>query len=404
MTETHVIVGASLAGASAAAELRKLGFDGRIVLLGEEDERPYERPELSKKFLRGEPGTDVYVHDGRFYADQGIELRIGQRVDRIDVPGGQVIVGDERVAFDRLLLATGSTPRRPTIRGADLDGVATLRTMADAHHIREMAREATAVAVVGGGWIGSEVAASLRQLGHDVTLVLASSAPLERVLGSRIGSVYAAAHEAHGVRVLARQTVDSFTGRGRVTGVHTAEGVSVRADLVVVGFGAEPRTELASEAGLVVDNGIVVDARLESSVPGIFAAGDVANAWHPRYERRLRVQHWDNAKRQGRVAAANMLGRDVPYERIPYFYSDQYELGMEYRGFAPEWDEVVVRGDLAGGEFLAFWLRSGRVAAAMNVNVWDAGEALDALVGSRAPIDRTTLADPGRPLTELSAA
>jgi len=402
---TDVIVGASLAGASAAAALRKEGFDGRVVLIGEEDVRPYERPELSKKYLRGEPGTNVFVHAPGFYADAGIELMAGQRVTRIDPRRREVVAGGAAIRFDRLLLATGSRPRKLAVPGAELDGIMTLRTIDDADAIRVRALEAERIVVIGGGWIGSEVAASLRQLGRDVTLVFPTATPLERVLGVELGRVYAQAHADHGVRLRAQSNVIGFAGTDRVAAVLTADGTTLPADLVVVGTGAEPRSELAAEAGLAVDDdGILVDEHLETSIPGIFAAGDVASAWHPRYARRLHVEHWDNAKRQGRAAAANLLGRAAAYERTPYFYSDQYDLGMEYRGLATESDEVVLRGDPAGRKFLAFWLRDGRVAAAMNMNIWDAGTHLDDLVQKGTVVDRKRLADPARPLTELSVA
>ena len=401
---THVIVGASLAGASAAAALRKEGFDGRIVLVGDEPERPYERPELSKRYLRGEPETELRVHEAAFYADADIELRIGQRVDAIDVAQRTVTVGSERIPYDRLLLATGASPKRPKIPGADLANVLTLRTRLDADTIRERAANAAAVAVIGGGWIGSEVAASLRQVGHEVTLVTPARTPLERVLGSEVGQVYRAAHERAGVQLVSGTTATAFEGDDRATRVRTADGRAIPADLVVVGIGASPRTELAMAAGLGVDDGILTDAHLETSGPGIFAAGDVADAWHPHYERRIRIEHWDNAKRQGRVAAANMLGRGVAYDRIPYFYSDQYDLGMEYTGFAPSWDRVVYRGDPATRAFVAFWLSGGRVVAGMNVNVWDVQPGIEQLIRTAAHVDIAQLTDAGRPLTELTPA
>jgi 3-phenylpropionate/trans-cinnamate dioxygenase ferredoxin reductase component len=401
---THVIVGASLAGASAAAALRKEGFDGRIVLIGEEPEVPYERPELSKKYLRGEPDTDIAVHEAGFYEAAGIELLIGAKVDSIDVGGRAVTSGSTRIGFDRLLLATGATPKRPAIPGADLENVLTLRTRHDADTIRERAAASESIAVVGGGWIGSEVAASLRQLGHDVSLLTPTRTPLERVLGPEVGEVYRAAHERAGVRLVTGTIATSFEGNERVTRVRTKEGRTISADLVVVGIGTSPRTELAEAAGLAMDDGVLADERLETSVPGIFAAGDVATAWHPHYERRLRVEHWDNAKRQGRAAAANMLGRAAAYDRIPYFYSDQYDLGMEYAGFAPEWDRVVFRGDPAGREFVAFWLAGDRVVAGMNLNVWDVQPAIERLIQSGAPVDAAQLSDAARPLTELTSA
>src|SRR5690349_16097739 len=311
-TTTHVIVGASLAGASAAAALRKEGFDGRIVLIGEENERPYERPELSKTYLRGEAKKDLHVHAADYYAENGIELLSGHRVESIDADRREVRLGADRIAFDRLLIATGARSRRLDLPGGDLDGIETLRTMADADRIRERASEADAIAVIGGGWIGSEVAASLRELGKDVTLIVPRQNPLEHVLGTELGGMYRLAHEEHGVKLVTGVMAAGFEGAEHVSAVRTDDGRTITGDLVVVGVGAEPRVELARAAGLGVENGIAVDDRLETSVPGIFAAGDVANAVHPRYRRRLRVEHWDNAKRQGRVAAANMLGGAKP--------------------------------------------------------------------------------------------
>src|SRR3954452_7697684 len=403
-TETHVIVGASLAGASAAAALRKEGFVGRIVLIGEESERPYERPELSKTYLRDEAKKDVHVHASDYYTDNAIELLTGRRVERIDVDRREVRFGNERIRFDRLLIATGVTPRRLDVPGGRLEGIETLRTMADADRIREQAEEADAIVVIGGGWIGSEVAASLRELRRDVTLILPRQNPLEHVLGSGLGAIYRGAHEEHGVKLITGTTATGFDGRERVTAVRTDDGRRVPADLVVVGVGAAPRVELGAEAGIAIKNGVLVDERLETSASGIFAAGDVANATHPQYGRRLRIEHWDNAKRQGRTAAANMLGRAKPYERIPYFYSDQYDIGMEYTGLASPEDQVVFRGDPASREFIAFWVRDRRVVAGMNVNVWDVASEIERLVASRAEVDVRRLTDDRRPLEELAAA
>ena len=402
--KTVLIVGASLAGASAAAALRKHGFDGRIVLVGEETEPPYERPELSKKYLRGEVDTPVLVNDQAFYTDAGIELMTGVHAQRLDVHRREVLTTDGTLRYDRLLLATGAAPRRLDVPGADLDGVLTLRTRGDADTIRSRALSARSVVVVGGGWIGSEVAASLRQLGRVVTLVSPTRAPLERILGPEVAEVYRRAHEDNGVELVSGARVTSLTGDGHVERVVTDDGSSVAADLVVVGIGAEPRTALASEAGLAVESGVLVDARLESSVPGIYAAGDVASAWHPLYRRRIRIEHWDNAKRQGRAAGANMAGQSADYDRIPYFYSDQYDLGMEYTGYAPAWDDVVFRGVPQSREFVAFWLQDGRVLAGMNMNVWDVAPAIERLIRSGSPVDRQRLADPSQPLDGLAAA
>jgi 3-phenylpropionate/trans-cinnamate dioxygenase ferredoxin reductase subunit len=399
-TQTHVIVGASLAGASAAIALRKEGFDGRIVLVGDEPETPYERPELSKKYLRGEITAPVLVKPADVFETEEIELLKGHRATGIGPGKREVTTTAGVLRYDRLLLATGAEPRRLAVPGGDLDGVLTLRTVADADDIRRRAMTADSIVVVGGGWIGSEVAASLRQLDRKVTMISVTAAPLEHVLGAEVARVYREVHEENGVHLVGRSKVTSFTGRGRVEAVETEDGRRIPAELVVVGIGAEPRTELASAAGLPVESGVLVDANLESSVPGIFAAGDVANAWHPRYGRRLRVEHWDNAKRQGRAAAANMLGEAKAYDRTPYFYSDQYDLGMEYTGHAENWDEVVFRGDPASREFIAFWCSEGRVVAGMNVNVWDVAPAIERIVRSADRVDRAWLADPDRPLEQ----
>ena len=400
---THVIVGASLAGANAAAALRKRGFDGRIVLIGNEPHAPYERPELSKKYLRGEIEAPVLVQNAGYYPENQIELVTGTQVRSIDAGARRVETGAGSFGYDRLLIATGASPRPLDVPGAELDGVHTLRTKEDADAIRRAAQEGRSVVVVGSGWIGSEVAASLRQLGADVTIVSLTEMPLQHVVGREVGAIYRAVHEEHGVRFVTDTKVGRVLGRGRAAGVETVDGRRVGGDLVVAGVGAEPRTTIATAAGLTVRNGIVVDSSLETSAPGVFAAGDAANAWNPHYDRHLRVEHWDNAKRQGRAAAASMLGEKTPYDRVPYFYSDQYDLGMEYTGHALVWDEVVFRGDPESREFIAFWLVGGRVVAGMNVNVWDVGPAIQALVRSRASVDRRLLVDPEVPLDTIGA-
>lgn len=403
LQRTFVIVGAGLAGATAAEALRAEGFDGRIVLLGEERHRPYERPELSKRYLRGEGGLDLFVHAPGTYAEAGIELRTGKTVERIDVAESQVIVDGEEVPFDRLVLATGAAPRRLLVPGAELDGVITLRTLDDAEQLRQRAASAGSIVVVGGGWIGSEVAASLRQLGHRPTLVVSQEAPLQRVLGPEVSAAFATAHRRHGTRVLAGRSVVAVEGRERVSRVRLDDGSAVPADLVIVGIGARARDDLAAGAGLAMADGVLVDERLETSVPGIFAAGDVASAFHPRYGEHVRVEHWDNAKRQGRVAAANMLGRAAMYDRVPYFFSEQYDLSMEYVGHAPAPDRVVFRGNPDDHAYLAFWLNGGRVVAGMQVNSPGATKHLRTLVSSDAAVDADHLADAARPLDELVA-
>jgi 3-phenylpropionate/trans-cinnamate dioxygenase ferredoxin reductase subunit len=402
-TQTFVIAGASLAGAKAAETLRTMGFDGRVVMFGAEAERPYERPELSKKYLRAEHDRDrLYVHDESFYAAQQIELRTSTRVDRIDPAASEVTLGDGgRLRYDRLLIATGAEPRRLTLPGAELQGVHYLRTLADADGLREQASRSSSLVVIGAGWIGSETAASARALGLEVTVIEPQSVPLERVLGKRLGGVYRDVHTDHGVRMLLGTGVETIEGEGKVERVRTSGGQTIDADLVVVGVGVVPRTELAKGAGATIDNGIVVDEKLQSSVPGIWAAGDVANHAHPLLDERVRVEHWANALNQGPAAARSMLGGSAPYDRIPYFFSDQYDVGMEYSGFSHPDDEVLVRGDLAAREFIAFWLRDGRVVAGMNVNLWDVTDPIQALIRARTLVDPDRLRDEDVPLAEL---
>ena len=403
--ETMAIIGGGLAGAKAAEALRKDGFDGRVLLFAAEAHRPYIRPPLSKEYLRGEGELEkVFVHPEAWYTDQRVDLEPSTTVTAIDPAAGEVVLdGGRRVGFDRLIIATGSEPRRLDVPGADLAGVRYLRTLEDLDGLREAAGAATRVVVIGSGWIGSEVAASIRQLGRDVTLVADAPVPLERMLGTEVGGIFGDVHAHHGVRLVPNQRVVAIHGRaGAVDAVETADGTRIDADLVVVGIGATPRTALAETAGLAVDNGVLVDEHLETSAPGIFAAGDIANAMHPVTGTRIRVQHWDNARRQGRVAARNALGHDEAYARVPYFYSDQFDLSMEYAGFPLAFDRVVYRGDPASGKFLAFWLADGRVVAGMNVNTWKVNEAISALVASRRLTDAGQLADPAVPLEELA--
>ena len=402
--QTHVIVGAGLAGAKAAETLRQEGFDGRVVLVGAEDERPYERPPLSKDYLRGEVGREkVYVHDEGFYAEHDIELRPGRTAVGLDTSSSEVTLdAGERLRYDRLLITTGAEPRRLSIPGADLEGIHYLRSVQDSDALRERLDHGGALVVVGAGWIGAEVAASARQRGLDVTVVEPLAVPLERVLGAEVGRIYRDVHADHGVRMLLGTGVDAFEGDRALERVRTSDGRELECDLAVVGIGVQPRSRLASEAGVAVDDGIVVDEHLETGVPGVFAAGDVANAQHPFFGERIRVEHWANALNQGPVAARNMLGQSVAYERLPYFFSDQYDIGMEYLGFARSWDRVVFRGDPATREFIAFWLVGQRVVAGMNVNVWDVTDSIRALISSRVVVDDRRLADPDVPLAELA--
>ena len=401
--KTFVIVGSSLAGAKAAQELRECGFDGRVVLIGAESERPYERPPLSKDYLRGESEREkARVHEEGFYRQHQIELLMGTTVTAIDPGAGRLTLeGVRELSFDRLLLTTGAEPRRLSLPGVQLDGLYYLRTLADCEAIRERLELGGQVAVIGAGWIGSEVAASGRQKGCKVTVIDPLELPNERIFGREIGEFYRDVHAQHGVELLLAQGVEAFEGDTAVRRVRTSSGRTVECDFAVVGVGVVPRVELARAAGLQVDNGIVVDERLRTSAENVFAAGDIANAWHPFYERRIRVEHWANALNQGPAAARAMLDQHVSYDRIPYFFSDQYEVGMEYSGHATERDEVVLRGDRDGGEFIAFWLKDGRVVAGMNVNVWDVNQHVQALIRSRHTVDVAALCDPDTPLESL---
>ena len=402
--QTFVIAGASLTGAKAAEQLRERGFDGRIVLVGSEADRPYERPPLSKEYLQGHAEREkVYVHPSDFYDDNGIELLTGTTVAAIDAAASTVMLrpGGE-LGDDKLLLATGSEPRPLPVPGADLDGIRYLRTVEDSDGLRHELTSGRRVAVVGAGWIGSEVAASARQRGAEVTLIDPLTLPNERIFGTEIGEFYRDVHAGHGVSLALGQGVEAFEGNGTVTAVRVAGGRRIECDLAVVGVGVAPRVQLARDAGLTVDNGVVVDEHLRSSVPNIFAAGDVANFWHPFFETRMRIEHWSNALNGGPAAARSMVGDTAGYDRIPYFFSDQYEVGMEYSGFAPTWDRVVFRGDRDGGEFIAFWLSDGRVVAGMNVNVWDVNPQVQEIIRSRRQVDVGALTDTDTPLESLA--
>ena len=404
--QTFVIAGASLAGAKAGQELRERGFDGRIVLIGTEPERPYERPPLTKDYLRGESEREkAYVHPQGWYAEHEIDLETGVTVRELDARGSRVVLDDGgELAYDSLLLTTGAEPRRLSVPGADLEGIYYLRTLADCDALRARLEDGGRVVVVGAGWIGSEFAASARQRGLEVTVIDPLALPNQRIFGERVGAFYRDVHVQHGVEMLLGRGVEAFEGDRAVARVRTSEGAEVDCDFAVVGVGAVPRTGLARTAGLSVDNGVVVDERLVTSVPNIFAAGDVVSAWHPFYERSIRVEHWANALNQGPAAARSMLGEDVSYERTPYFFSDQYDVGMEYSGYAERWDDVVFRGDPDGGDgFVAFWLGGGRVLAGMNVNVWDVNEHVQELIRERRVVDPRALADPGTPLDSLLA-
>jgi len=403
---TYVIVGASLTGAKAAETLREEGFDGNIVLLGEEHDRPYERPPLSKGYLLGqEDRSIIFVHDESWYAKNGVDLRLGVRVTALDPGAKQVSLGDGgTVAYDRLLLSTGAFPRQLNAPGADLDGVMYLRRVGDSERLKAVLSGGGQVVTVGGGWIGLEVTAAARQAGCEVTVVEPEPVALNRQLGPELGGMFADLHKEHGVVFRFRESVTEMYGSGgKVTGVVTSSGQRLPADHVVVGIGAIPSTSLAADAGLDIGNGVIVDAGLRTSAPDVFAAGDVANAFHPLFGKHIRVEHWANALKGGPAVARSMLGQGISYDPVPYFYSDQYDLGMETAGLPDpdSYDQIIYRGDRDAREFIAFWLLDGVVVAGMNVNVWDVNEDIQALVRSRRPVDQARLADPDVPLTEL---
>jgi 3-phenylpropionate/trans-cinnamate dioxygenase ferredoxin reductase subunit len=402
----YVIVGASLAGAKAAQALREEGFGGPVTLIGEEQERPYERPPLSKDYLLGKAEREtIYVHPPSWYAEHDVDLRLGVRVSGVDPAAHQVELADgSRVGYAKLLLTTGSSPRRLPVPGAGLDGVLYLRRVGDSDAIKAAFQAASRVAVIGAGWIGLETAAAARAAGAEVTILEAAELPLLRVLGPEVAQVFAGLHRDHGADLRFGVQVAEITGSGgHADGVRLADGSRVEAGAVIVGVGITPNASLAEAAGLDVDNGVVVDAGLRSSDPDIYAAGDVASAYHPLLGRHIRVEHWANALNQPQAAARAMLGQDVAYDRVPYFYTDQYDLGMEYAGYVEPggYDQVVFRGDVGRREFIAFWLARGRVLAGMNVNVWDVNDAIQALVRGGRAVDTGRLADPGVPLEEF---
>ncbi|MFE0462029.1 NAD(P)/FAD-dependent oxidoreductase [Kitasatospora sp. NPDC058965] len=401
-----VIVGASLAGAQAAQALRAEGYQGPLVLVGEESELPYERPPLSKGYLLGkEPRQKIYVHPAEWYPEQRVELRLGTAVTALDPAAHRLTLADgSTLEYAKLLLTTGARPRPLPVPGADLAGVHYLRRVEDSDRLRELFRTAGRIAVVGAGWIGLEATAAARAAGVEVTVLEALDLPLLRVLGPEVATVFADLHREHGVDLRFGVQVAAFEGAdGTVTGVRLGDGTVVPAEAVLVGIGAAPATELAEAAGLSVDNGILTDASLRTSDPDVFAAGDVARAAHPLLGRPIRVEHWANALHQPRTAARAMLGQEAVYDRVPYFYTDQYDLGMEYTGYVEPggYDRVVFRGDPARREFVAFWLAAGRVLAGMNVNIWDVTDAIRDLVRSGRTVDPARLADPQVPLAEV---
>ncbi len=399
----RVIIGASLAGATAAIALREGDPGGRVVLIGAEPEPPYERPPLSKGYLRGDsPFQKALVRPPDFYPEHGIEIMLGVAARRIDLASRFVeLEDDRRVPFDALLIATGARNRPITIPGGSLPGIYSLRTVHDADAIRKQALAGRRAVVVGMGFIGAEVTASLRQQGVEVVAIDPGKTPLFRVLGGEVGQTIADLHVAHGVRTLFEDTVASFEGTDHVTGVTTGHGVQIECDFAVVGIGVVPVTELAGTAGIDIDNGVVVNEYCETNVSGIFAAGDVANHYHPVFQRRIRVEHWQNAIKQGTIAARNMLGDRVPYDDVPWFWSDQYDANIQYAGFHTKAEQVVIRGQIASGDFLAFYLNDGRIDAAVGYNRPKDVRRLLPVIKARQPVDPEALRNEGVDLRSL---
>lgn len=403
-SSTFAIVGGGLAGAKAAEALRDNDFDGHVVLFAAEDQLPYERPPLSKEYLAGKKKLDDFTVDpAAWYRDHNVDLRLGTEVTAVNAATHTLSLPDgTTVGYDKLLLATGSASRRPPIPGSDAAGVHYLRTIDDAATLSAALNPGATLAIVGAGWIGMEVAAGARGRDVNVTVVEAAHLPLQAALGAEVGEVFAQLHREHGVDLRLDQSVKEITtDNGTATGLRLTDGSTVAADAVLIAVGAAPNIELAEKAGLAIgDGGVLVDASLRSSDPDIYAVGDIAAAQHPFFGVRIRTEHWANALKQPAVAVAGMLGNSAEYDELPYFFTDQYDLGMEYVGHAPEYERVVFRGDVAGREFVAFWLdASNRVLAGMNVNVWDVLDDVKALIRSGAPVDPDRIADPAQPLS-----
>jgi 3-phenylpropionate/trans-cinnamate dioxygenase ferredoxin reductase subunit len=403
---TIAIVGASLTGASAAATLREEGFDGRVVLLGAEPQLPYDRPPLSKAYLRGAmPFEKTLLRPAEFYREKEIELRLSTTVTRVDAEKRRLeLAGGERLDFDSVLVATGGRNRRFPIPGLDLPGVYDLRTVADADRIREVIAPGRRAVVVGLGFIGAEVASSLRECGVEVVAIEPFKTPLFRALGAEIGGVVEGLHRDHGVDMILGDAVSAFEGNGRVERVVTTSGRRVECDFAVFGLGIEPAADVVAGSGVRVDNGIVVDELCRTNVPGVFAAGDVANHYHPVCGRQMRVEHWQNGVKQGAAAARSMLGRGQPYDEVHWFWSDQYDANIQYAGFHAAWDQIVVRGSLAERKFLAFFLTAGCVESAVAINQGRDLRRAFPLIRARVPVDPARLADPQVDLRTLVPA
>jgi 3-phenylpropionate/trans-cinnamate dioxygenase ferredoxin reductase subunit len=403
---TFVIVGANLTGGAAATTLRTEGFEGRIVLVGQEPHPPYERPPLSKEYLRGEsPAEGGLLQPLSWYEENDVELHLGVRAERLD-PGARVVRIEDgtEIPYQRVLVATGGRNRAPAVGGYDLDGVYDLRTIEDADRIRVKAEPGRKAVVVGAGFIGCEVAASLRQLGVEVEVVEIFETALQRALGPAIGRVFEQIHRDHDVTFHFGQVVDRFVGSGRVEEVVTDRGVRIGCDFVVVGIGIEPNVDVVEGTAVEVDDGILVDEFCRTNVDGIYSAGDVANHWHPLFERHMRVEHWDNALKQGAAAARAMMGKKEPYDDPHWFWSDQYEDNLQSIGLLLGWDELAIRGSLEERNFLAFYLKDGLLMGAVGLNRGRDVRRCAPLIRLRRSLDPVALKDEDVDLKKLAAS
>ncbi|GCA97548.1 NAD(P)/FAD-dependent oxidoreductase [Mycobacterium sp. SMC-18] len=404
---TFVIIGGGLAGAKAAEALRGKGFDGQVVLFGAEERLPYERPPLSKEYMAGKKTVEEFtVQPQSWYAEHDVDLKLGTEVTTLDRTAHMVAFNSgDHEHYDKLLLATGSRSRKPPIPGSDADGVYYLRTVDDATELLAQFTEGRRLAIIGAGWIGLEVAASARGLGADVTVVETAALPLQASLGKEAGEVFVGLHRDHGVDLRLGTTVDEITTADhKATGLRLGDGSTVEADAVLVAVGAEPNVEFAERSGLVIaDGGVAVDESLKTSDDDIYAVGDIAAAEHPLFGVPIRTEHWANALKQPAVAVDGMLGTPGTYDELPYFFTDQFDLGMEYVGYAPQYQMAITRGDLGTREFTMFWLDGGhRVLAGMNVNIWEGLDDIKQLIRSRRPVDVGALADPSVSLATLA--
>jgi 3-phenylpropionate/trans-cinnamate dioxygenase ferredoxin reductase component len=405
MPNPFVIVGASLAGATAAVTLREEGFGGGVILIGDEEHPPYQRPPLSKRYLRGEqPFENALVKPVDFYAFNDIDTCLGTRATRLDPVEKTVELSNgDRIRFDKVLIATGIRNRRFPIPGLDLDGVYDLRTVDDCDRIRNEVVPGRRAAIVGMGFIGSEVAASLRQLGLEVVVIEGGKGPLDRVLGKEVGQVVEHIHRDHGVEMIFEELVSGFQGTGRVERIVTQSGRNIDCDFAVVGVGVKPVTDIVIGSDIEVDDGIVVDEYCRTNVDGVFAAGDVANHYHPVFKQKMRVEHWHNALNQGAAAARNMMGVASIYDEVPWFWSDQYDDNLQYAGFHREWDALVVRGSLQERDFIAFYVKDGLVAAAVGINRGRDIRRAMRVIKARTAVDAKLLGDDDLDLRQIVA-